>query len=48
MAFLLELPALAQIRLRNHYGETKSERNMQSVQSKTFQPELQIAMIEIG
>jgi len=53
MALLRELPSLAQIRLRNHYGETKAERNLQSVQSKTLQPELQIAnrfrmMIEIG
>ena len=40
MAFLLELPSLAQIRLRNHYGETETERDLQPVQSKTFQPEL--------
>ena len=43
MALLLELSPLAQIRLRNHYGETKSERNLQPVQSKTLQRELQIA-----
>jgi len=36
MAFLLELPPLAQIRLRNDYRKTKNHGDMRPVQGKTL------------
>lgn len=47
MAFLLELPSLAQIRLRIYDGETEIDRNLRPVQSETLQQQLQIGSIAL-